>query len=373
MTTYKQAGVDMEMGDKCSALAYEAAKATFAVRKNMIGAPVNLQESFTGLMDFGDFYMVQNSDGVGSKIMVAEMIGKYDTLGYDLLAMVADDAVCAGAETVAINDTIDTNKVSSGMVGQMMDGLKKACLAEKVIISGGEIGEMPDLLKGSTWNASAIGVVEKNKFIHGREVKAGDPIIGLRSRGFRSNGFALVRKILGKKFGAGWARQKYEGDFLKAGSQKIGNRRSATWGEVVLTPSLIYSGALLTILGRYGQARVCAVKALAHVTGGGVPGNLPRVLGGGARNLLGAHLDELWEPHEPMLQLQQFGKVPDREAYEVWNMGIGMLLISREFAKIAKLLKAHGIEAKIVGEVTKKPGVNLVSKGFFASGKVLRF
>ena len=116
MSSYKQAGVDITMGDICSAIAYAAAKKTFPGRKGMIGAPVNIEGGFTGALDFGKFYLVFNSDGVGSKMMVAEAMKKYDTIGYDLLAMVTDDAVCVGAETIAITNTIDTSKVAKEVV-----------------------------------------------------------------------------------------------------------------------------------------------------------------------------------------------------------------------------------------------------------------
>jgi len=351
---YKQSGVDITMGDKCSALAYEAAKKTFASRKGMFGEPVQMDGGFTGALDFGDFYLVQNSDGVGSKIAIADAVGKYDTLGYDLLAMVADDAVCVGAETIAITNTIDTNKVTAKVIGPMMEGLKKACIEQKVVVPGGEIAEMPSLVNGNTWNSSAVGIVEKKKFIDGKDVAAGDKIIGLRSRGFRSNGFSLVRHVLQKKYGAKCYKKAFD--------------KKHTWGEIALTPSIIYSNALLELLGRYKQKRVCNIKALAHVTGGGIPGNITRVLGN-----YGAFLDNLWAPHDPMLQLQEMGKVTDKEAYEVWNMGTGMILISDEFAKIEKVMDKHGIQARVIGEVTKERGVRLVSQGFFKPGKQLFF
>jgi len=354
MATYKQAGVNISMGDMCSAIAYAAAKKTFGGRKNMIGAPVSIEGGFTGALDFGDFYMVFNSDGVGSKMLVGIAANKFDTLGYDLLAMVADDAVCVGAETVAITNTIDTGKVDPKMIRPLMEGLKKACLEQKVVIPGGEIGEMPDMVKGTLWNSSAIGILEKKKFISGKEVKPGDKIIGLRSRGFRSNGFALVRYILQKNFGKKWADKKFSG--------------GKTWGEAVLTPSIIYSDAMLGLTGRYGKKRTCNIKAIAHVTGGGIPGNIVRVLG-----KYGARLDNLWPAHLPMLQLQKMGNVSDREAYEVWNMGTGMIVISNEFNKIQASLKKHGIQAQIIGEVRAKPGVEIVSRGYFSAGKPLKF
>ncbi len=351
---YKKSGVDITMGDKCSALAYAAAKKTFASRKGMFGEPVQMDGGFTGALDFGDYYLVQNSDGVGSKIAIAEAVGKYDTLGYDLLAMVVDDAVCVGAETIAITNTIDTNKVTEKVIGPLMEGLRKACVEQKVVVPGGEIAEMPALVNGNTWNSSAVGVVEKKKFITGKDVVPGDKIIGLRSRGFRSNGFSLVRHVLLNAFGEKWHKKSYD--------------KKHTWGEIVLIPSLIYSAALLELLGRFGEKRVCHIKALAHVTGGGIPGNITRVLG---RH--GADLDNLWSPHDPMLRLQEMGKVSDKEAYEVWNMGTGMILVSNEFEKIEKTMDAHGIQARIIGEVSKESGVRLVSQGFFKPGKQLVF
>lgn len=368
MSSYKQAGVDIAMGDICSVIAYAAAKKTFSSRRGMIGAPVNIEGGFTGALDFGKFYMVFNSDGVGSKMMVAEAMKKYDTIGYDLLAMVTDDAVCVGAETIAITNTIDTSKVSPEVIEPLMKGLEHACREQKVVIPGGEIAEMPEMVKGNTWNSSAIGIVEKNKFLNGREVRPGDKIIGLRSRGFRSNGFALVRHVLKKKFGEKWYEKKFEEGASQKSGRSSGNRRAKTWGEAVLTPSLIYSSALLELLGRYGKKRVCKIKALAHVTGGGIPGNIVRVLG-----KYGARLDNLFAPHEMMLQLQKFGNVSDREAYEVWNMGVGMIVVSNEFSKIAEMMKKHKIEAQIIGEVTRESGVKLVSQGFFKRGKVLEF
>jgi len=354
MATYKQSGVDIKAGDACSALAYSAAKNTFSARKGLIGKPVIMEGGFSGALDFGKFYLIQNCDGVGSKIAVAEALNKFDTLGYDLLAMVTDDAVCVGAETVSITNTVDTNKVSARAIGPMMKGLQKACKEQKVVIPGGEIAELPDLMKGNSWNATALGIVEKRKMITGKGVKPGDTIIGLKSRGFRSNGFSLIRYILKKKFGASWAKKKYVG--------------KKTWGDAVLTPSLIYSAALLDVIGRYEKKRKVPVKALAHTTGGGIPGNLKRVLGS-----YGAELDTLMKPHKMMLDLQELGNVKDQEAYKTLNMGMGMMLICRDFSAIEKILKKHGIQSQIIGCVTKQPGIRLLSRGKFQSGKVLHF
>lgn len=345
--------MNIAAGDKSSALAYAAAKKTFGSRKGLIGKPVVLEGGFSGALDFGSFYLVMNSDGVGTKIEIAETMGKYDTLGYDLLAMVADDAVCVGAETVSITNTIDTEKVRPKVVAEMMKGLNKACREQKVVIPGGEIGEMPGMVKGSLWNATAIGVVGKKSFITGNGVRPGDKIIALRSRGFRANGFSLVRHILKKKLGTKWYARKFDG--------------KKKWGEVVLTPSKIYSAALLELLGRYGKPRKCKVKALAHVTGGGIPGNLSRILGG-----YGAELTNLFPPHAVMRKLQELGVVSDKEAYKTWNMGTGMLVISNDVDDVKKILAKNGVAARVVGEVTSQKGIKLISKGISA-GQMIKF
>jgi phosphoribosylformylglycinamidine cyclo-ligase len=330
MATYKDAGVDIEKGDKCSSLAYAAAKATFPGRKGMIGEPVVIEGGFTGALDMGDFYLVQNDDGVGTKITIAEALGKYDTLGYDLLAMVADDAACVGAEVISISNTIDVKNVDENVIGPLTQGLSKACLEQKVVIPGGEIAELSDMVNGHTWNATAVGVVKKNKFITGANVAEGDTLIGLRSNMFRSNGFTLVRHILKEKFGPDWANAPY-GD-------------GKSWGEVTLTPSKIYHGFIMDLHGRFEEQPKVDLKAVIHITGGGLPGNLSRVL-------KGATLDNLIEPHEPMLKLMEMGGVSKEEAYRTWNMGVGMVLVCNEVDKVLEVAEKHDIFAQVIGKV----------------------
>ena len=199
MATYKDSGVDIDLGDKCSALAYQAAKNTFPGRKGMIGEPLIDEGGFSGALDMGDYYLVQNDDGVGTKIRIAEKIDKYDTLGYDLIAMVADDAACIGAETMSITNTLDVDKLDEQKVAGLMKGLEKAALEHKIVVPGGEIAELGNSVNGYIWNSTAIGIVEKNKLITGQNIQEGDKIIGLRSAGLRSNGFSLIRYILKEK------------------------------------------------------------------------------------------------------------------------------------------------------------------------------
>ncbi|MBT4917163.1 phosphoribosylformylglycinamidine cyclo-ligase [Candidatus Peregrinibacteria bacterium] len=334
MATYADSGVDIEKGDAASKVAYDNAKKTFASRKGMIGEPLQDDGGFTGALDMGDFLLVQNDDGVGTKIEVAERIGKFDTMGYDLVAMVADDAACIGAETISLSNTLDVNKVDEKKIEALMGGLEKACLEHKIVVPGGEIAELGEMVNGYVWNSTAIGIVGKDKLIKGDNIKEGDKIIGLKSEGLRSNGFSLVRYILKEAFGEDWYHEKYDD--------------TKNWGEAVLTPSKIYSSAILEMHGRHGEEAKAELKGIVHVTGGGIPGNITRVL---KKSGLGAKLDNLPEPHEVIKKLMELGNVAKDEAYKTWNMGVGMILISNDVDKIEEICKSHGIEMDVIGEV----------------------
>jgi phosphoribosylformylglycinamidine cyclo-ligase len=337
MATYKESGVDVEMGDKCSKIAYEAAKATFSGRDGMIGRPVVGDGGFAGLLDMGDFYLVQNDDGVGTKIEVAEMMFKFDTMGYDLLAMVADDAICMGAEVVSISNTLDTPRLDADMVEGLMAGLKKACLEQKIVVPGGELAELSGALNGAVWNATAVGIVGKDKVLDGSTIVEGDAVIGLKSEGIRSNGLSLARMILKENFGEDWVKEPFDDE--------------RTWGEVILAPCKIYHRSLLNIMGGYGEDKTHAVKGLVHNTGGGIRGNLPRLL---KSRGLGAKLDALIEPHTFMLKLMELGGVSLEEAYKTWNMGVGMMMItaSGDAEAMVQQLADEGIQAQVMGYVT---------------------
>lgn len=339
MNTYKQAGVDVETGDKASRIAYENAKKTFSSRDGLFGTPVTLDGGYAGLIDMGEFYLVQNDDGIGTKSMVAEKVQKYDTLGYDLLCMVADDAVCLGAEVVSITNTIDTNKVNPEIIEQMMTGLAKACQEQKILIPGGEIGELPDLANGITWNAAAVGIVAKDKVIDGSQITVGDSLIALPSHNFRSNGLTLVRFILNNKYGENWHAEPFN-------DQK-------TWGEAVLEPSIIYHNALLNLLGRYKQERKFNLKGISHITGGGITGNLPRILkksGLGAKVSLPSTLIP-----ETMHRLIEMGNLQLDEAIHTWNMGVAMILVTDQPDQLIALLADQNIQAQNIGHITSEP------------------
>ena len=336
MATYAESGVNVETGDKASEIAYAHAKKTFQGRKGMIGEPLVDDWGFTGAIDMGDFYMVANDDGVGTKMEVAELMNKYDTLGYDLLAMVADDAACAGAECISITNTIDAHKVDIQKIDEMMSGLEKACLEQRISVVGGEIAELSGALNGYVWNASAVGIMGKEKRITSEHVTSGDTLIGFRSPGFRSNGMTLVRYILREKFGTNWVTAKFD------------DKR--TWGEVVLTPSIIYHNAIMALHGRYGQPKQVTLKGVAHITGGGIPGNICRILD---RTGSKADLSLLPPPTEEMQKIIELGQISKEEAENTWNLGIGMIIVVSpdEQDKTLEIIKAEGYEAFQIGKI----------------------
>lgn len=347
--TYKKAGVDRNLGDFCSEIAYKEAKKTFSGRRGMIGKPLKMDGGFTGALDMGDFLLVQNEDGVGTKIEVAQRMNKFDTLGYDLVSMVADDAVCVGAEVISVSNTIDASSLDKNVVGELMKGLSKACCEQKIVIPGGEIAELKGHINGYTWNATAIGIAEKNKFITGKKIKTGDEIIGIASPNFRSNGFTLLRAILTEAYGENWHMHKFKGKY---------------WGDIALEPSIVYHSGILSLIGRFGKKSSVQIKGIAHITGGGLPGNAPRMFG---KKKLGILFNKLPLPPFSMLELQRLGNVSDREAYSTWNMGIGMVLVADNTEKALRLLKKEGLRPSVIGKVTKEPSVKIHTN----SGEIL--
>ncbi len=332
---YKSAGVDIAAGDTASSLAGRLAATTFATRARRIGKPIRLPGGFAGALDFGQFFITQCDDGTGTKMAVAEAIGKYDTIGYDLAAMVTDDAVCLGAEVISLSNTLDVPKVNQQHIGALLKGLAKACREQSIVIPGGEIAEVGQTVTGYVWNATAIGIVTKKRLIDGSKIKAGDIIIALKESGLRSNGFSLARHILTKKFGKNWYKQKY------------GNR---TWGQLLLTPSKLYHAAILNLIGRYDEKPKVKVHGIVHITGGGIPGNLPRVF---RNKKFGASLPNLWQPASWIRELIQLGKVSTSEARSVWCLGSGMLVIvpPQAVTKTLQLLKQSKIQARVAGEI----------------------
>lgn len=345
----------IEEGDACSKKAYSWAEKTFAFRRGLEGAvEENAKASYAQITHFGSTRLAVASDGIGTKIELAERTGVYDTLGYDLTAMLVDDIICNGAIPTNLSNILDVDLLDEEIVNDLMRGLYDAARMASIAVTGGEIAELGARISGYgekmhfNWCATGMGYLpEGRKLITGEDVKAGDAIIALASRGFRSNGYTLIRQTMEKEFGSEWHLKEYS--------------PSKNWGELLLTPSLIYAPVLAKCLDSEYP-----IHALAHVTGGGIPGNLRRML---KANRLGADLFDLFNPQPFMKQIQEMAGVDDQTAYTLWNMGNGMLIVVRDKDKqdILNRITENHYQAKHVGVVVEDEDIWISSKSFGSS------
>lgn len=344
-------GIDIDLGNKCSQIAYSYAKKTFANRPPGTGNPlVSADGGFSNIMDFNGVKIGMSSDGIGTKIELAERTGIYGTLGFDLIAMVADDLAANGIETVNLSNILDVDNLDAEIVEQLMKGLQEAADFSGITITGGEIAELGNRIGGYgekmhfNWGASGVGILPPGKeIVDGRHIKAGDRVLALKSRGFRSNGFSLLRKIMQDNFGSEWHIASFNDE--------------ETWGEKLLTPSLIYSPFISKLIQNNVELNGCV-----HVTGGGLSDNLARIL---KVNRLGAELSDIFEPLPVMRKIQELGGIPEEQAYRLWNMGNGMLLIA-DAAQTSVILEqaARGkYEAKVCGQIVAQPKITIDTRG----------
>ncbi len=348
MSQTSNSGMDIDLGNECSKNAYNWSKKTFINRSAKAGMPAtDLEGGFSNLLYFGDTRIGIASDGIGTKIELAERSRIYDSLGYDLIAMVADDLASAGFEPTNISNIIDVDHLNYEVIDQLMKGLHDAANFAQIAISGGEIAELGNRIGGYgegmhfNWCSTAIGQLHPSLKtpINGKDIKAGDKVISLRSRGFRSNGFSLIRRVMLKEFGEEWHKEAYDD--------------SKTWGEVLLTPSLIFSPAITNLL-----ENGISLKGVGHITGGGIADNFRRVLKLSGK---GAILNDLYPPHEVMLRLIDLAKVELSAAYLYWNMGNGMLIVvgEEQLEESLTTLTAANYEAKAVGTITDEKEIIL--------------
>lgn len=348
MSNQEKSGLDIDLGNLCSKDAFGWAKKTFPNRTNKAGATgLEVDGVFSNMLQFGNQRIGIASDGIGTKIELAERTGIYHTLGFDLVAMVADDLATAGFEPTNISNIIDVDKLDRVAINSLMKGLAEACDYCGMSISGGEIAELGNRISGYgegmhfNWCSTAIGILpnELKKPFDGTAVKAGDKVIALKSDGFRSNGFSLIRRVMEASFGDAWHNEIYEGD--------------QTWGEALLTPSLIYTPVITKMIHSEVQ-----LSGVAHITGGGLIDNFQRVL---KANGVGADLNSLFEPLPVMQRLMDLGNVAAEDAYLYWNMGNGMLVVAEESQvdKILEITEALGYQAQVAGTITAGRKVTL--------------
>ncbi len=376
-TTYADAGVNIKLGDDASQVLYEAAKLTWKNRKGKLGEIIVPFDDFFGVraIDVSGLppgtLMNINFDGVGTKMELAERANDHRTIAYDLFAMVCDDAVVRGAEPVLVGSILDVNSLGKEgethieKVKQLAEGYINAARNANVAIVNGEIAELGDRVNGFgpfnyNWGAGVVWFANKGRMFTGREIREGDSLVGLKEEGFRSNGLSLVRKIMKNVYGDEWHILDRRGNYSR-------NRVSA---KEILTPSRIYTGAVVDMFGGYQGEPKAEVHGVAHITGGGIPGKLGRAL---KPSGLGAVVDDLYESPRIMRICQELGKVADEEAYKTWNMGQGMIIVTPEPDKVIKVARDHGIESKVIGEISRKPGIRIKSNGFYLKGRELQF
>ncbi len=324
---YKQAGVDIDAGNELVNRIKPFAKAT-----KRIGADSELG-GFGALFDlkkcnFKDPVLVSSTDGVGTKLKVAIEVGKHDTIGIDLVAMSVNDLVVQGAEPLFFLDYFACSKLDVEVATQVIKGIAEGCKQAGCALIGGETAEMPGMYKKGDYDLAgfAVGAVERDLILP-KETKAGDVLLGLKSSGVHSNGYSLVRHILhksGKNF-----------------SDKFGDK---TIGEALLTPTKIYVKSCLQAV------KTAKVKALSHITGGGLTENLPRVL---SKNTTPKINYKSWQMPEIFTYLQKLGNVVDEEMHRTFNCGIGMVLIVEKNAvdEVKNILQKAGEEVAIIGEL----------------------
>ncbi len=339
---YAKAGVDVKKGDAASKAFYEAARRTWGNRVQ------SGFDDFSGLRfvqppSGKDIVMGENVDGVGTKSEVAERLEKFDTLAFDLLAMVCDDAVVRGGEPFFVTNVLDVSRISEKQMAQLAKGLEAAAKEAGVAIVNGEIAELGEKVGGFgvfrlNWAASCTWFAKKKRLVSGQNLKPGQSVVALKEDGFRSNGLSLARKIMENQYGKNW----HEHD------RKL--------SEQILHPSTIYTRFAVSLFGGINGKPSSKVSAMAHVTGGGIAGKLGRAL---KPSGLGAKLTDLFEPCTAMKTLMQLGPVDQDEAYRAWNMGNGFLIVTDEPDAVLQQAKAFKLEAKVAGSITAKTGVHI--------------
>ncbi|KAH7529027.1 hypothetical protein FEM48_Zijuj05G0140000 [Ziziphus jujuba var. spinosa] len=318
--TYKDAGVDIDAG---SELVRRIAKMAPGIG------------GFGGLYPFGDHYLVAGTDGVGTKLKLAFETGIHETIGIDLVAMSVNDIVTSGAKPLFFLDYFATSRLDVDLAEKVIKGIVDGCQQSDCALLGGETAEMPGFYADGEYDLSgfAVGAVKKDSVIDGKNIVAGDILIGLPSSGVHSNGFSLVRRVLA-----------HSGSSLK--DQLPGEDK--TLGEALIAPTVIYVKQVLDIISKGG------VKGIAHITGGGFTDNIPRVFPKG----LGAIIyKDSWRVPSIFKWIQEAGRVADDEMRRTFNMGIGMVLVVSPEASHRILEDANG-EAYRIGEVSSGEGVS---------------
>jgi phosphoribosylformylglycinamidine cyclo-ligase len=331
--TYADSGVNIFKEEE----AIEKLISKIKFKRKGIGKPI--KGHYAGMVEFDDYALVLCTDGVGSKVMIANAIKKWDTIGIDCIAMNVNDAICVGAEPIAFVDYLAIDDPKPETTKEIGIGLAKGAELSNISIVGGETASLPEIINGFDLAGTCLAYVKKDKIILGEKIKPGDVIIGLSSSGIHSNGYTLVRKIIEKN------NLSYNDKFPDNYEKSI--------GEILLEPTRIYVKEIIEL------NKQIKIHGLSHITGGGLR-NLLRL-----NNKVKFVIDKPLQPQPIFNFLQKYGKVDDKEMYQTFNMGMGFVIIvsknnAEETIKILK--KTSKADIKIIGKIENGKGVSFPTK-----------
>ena len=352
---YTRAGVDVEAGERAVALMRAAVESTY--RPGVIGGLGGFGGAVAIPAGYREPVLVSSTDGVGTKSAIAAELGRYDTVGLDLVAMCADDVVCSGAAPLFFLDYIAVGRLDPANVAELVGSIAQGCLEARCALVGGETAEHPGLMDPGAFDlaGSCTGIVERDRLIDGTRVRAGDAVLGMLSSGLHANGYSLVRALLAEHDID--LAQPYQERLIRtlgeaatrAGLRAAPGEALMTVGEVLLTPTRIYAGAILDLRTALDVAGF-ELRGLAHITGGGLPGNAARMLPAS----LGVRIQpDRWGMPSVMRLFGALGGLEDDELRATFNGGLGMVAAVEPAAvpvAIAALARS-GIDSVVVGEV----------------------
>ena len=331
--TYRDSGVDIDEGNKAVNLIKNKIRSTYD--NNVIGDLGN----FSGLYSLKEFtamkepVLLSSTDGVGTKLKIAQMMGIHNTVGIDLVAMCVNDLICQGAKPLFFLDYIATGKLKAENVESIVNGIVEGCKLANCALIGGETAEMPGMYSDGEYDLAgfSVGICDREKIVTGSDVKEGDVLIGISSSGIHSNGYSLVRKIFL--------------DTLKWDLNRYVSELGKTLGEELLEPTKIYVKLVMDLI------KIYEIKAIAHITGGGLIENVPRVLPKG----LGVSINKnSWNKPDIFKLIETLNSVDERELYKSFNMGIGLVIVVEQERSDEILQYINSIDrGYIIGQVTR--------------------
>ncbi|MCX5687945.1 MAG: phosphoribosylformylglycinamidine cyclo-ligase [Candidatus Omnitrophica bacterium] len=322
---YKHSGVNI---DRANDFVKDICRMAKSTRRKEVICDIGGFSALTSIpKKYKEPILVSSTDGVGTKLKVADSMNKHDTIGIDLVAMSVNDVIVTGAEPLLFLDYFATGKLNSKKAVDIMKGIVAGCKQAGCALVGGETAEMPSMYNGEEYDLAGfcVGIVEKSKIIDGKSLNAGDIVIGIGSSGPHSNGFSLIRKLFSK------------------------NELKGRFGKILLTPTIIYVKAILKLMEKV------KIKSIAHITGGGFYDNIPRVVPSDKSVLI---YKELWEVPEIFGVIQKRANIGDRDMYRTFNMGIGMVIVvsKTDVKKTHEIIKKFRLRSWTIGEIIKGNG-----------------